>query len=356
MGMDEKKLFEAFRQEADIPPELQQRLGRTYEQLRQLGRAERESTMSHKKAGRWARTLLVAAIIMSLLTVTAFAVGIHGGFIESAFGKGVSSRDGYERVDVDPEQAEALIGEYIAQVGTVVELGDLSFTIDNAIMDENGLACIRYTVENPNGLEVKDLYYAEYGEFPPYSVNFETDQGQILSDETLEDQTLRTETRRTFVSYITPFAPVAAEEGMVMEISLWLDSESKGPSARVNIPAATKAEAREFSGGDLLVSVSPIGITIQIADAGPLLPQEGGRTNPASPVPTPDSSSPYYELKIEELRILYTDGSEYVVFGEGCYNASKGSSHDKTLRFVFNRLVDTGSIETLVINGETLSK
>ena len=157
---------------------------------------------------------------MSLLTVTAFAVGIHGGFIESAFGKGVPSRDDYERVEVDPEQAEA----------------------------------------------------------------------------------------------------------------------------------------REFSGGDLLVSVSPIGITIQTADAGPLLPQEGGRTDPASPVPTPDSSSPYYDLKIEEPRILYTDGSEYVVFGEGCYNASKGSSHDKTLRFVFNRLVDTGSIETLVINGETLSK
>ena len=51
MGRDEKKLFEAFRQEVDIPLELQQRLGRTYEQLRQLGRAERESTRSHKKAG-----------------------------------------------------------------------------------------------------------------------------------------------------------------------------------------------------------------------------------------------------------------------------------------------------------------
>ena len=121
MGIDENKLYEAFRREADIPPELQQRLGRTYEQLRQLGRTERESTMPHKTTRRWIRTLLVAAVIMSLLTVTAFAVGVHTGFIASAFGTGVSSREGYERVDVDPDLAENLIGEYIAQVGTVVE-------------------------------------------------------------------------------------------------------------------------------------------------------------------------------------------------------------------------------------------
>ena len=53
MGIDENKLYEAFRREADIPPELQQRLGRTYEQLRQLGRTERESTMPHKTTRRW---------------------------------------------------------------------------------------------------------------------------------------------------------------------------------------------------------------------------------------------------------------------------------------------------------------
>ena len=50
------------------------------------------------------------------------------------------------------------------------------------------------------------------------------------------------------------------------------------------------------------------------------------------------------------------EGSECVVSDDGSYNASKGSAHDKTLRFVFNRLVDTDSIETLVINGVQLSK
>lgn len=355
MGIDEKKLYEALGRDADIPPAVQSRLRRTCEQIRQLDRVER-NTMSNKKARQWIKTLLIAAVIMSLLTVTALAVGVHTGFIESAFGTGVSSRDGYERVDVNPEQAEALIGGFIAQVGTTVELGDFTFTIDSAIMDENGLACIRYTVENPNGLEEKDLYYAERGEFPPYSVNYKTDRGQILSDETLEDETLRTETRRTFVSYITPFAPVAADEGLAMEVILWLDAETKGPSAQVNLPAAARAEARQFSGGDLLASVSPIGITIQMADAGPILPQEGAQTDPASPVPTPDSSSPYYDLKMEELRIVYTDGSEYVVFDGSSRNASKGSSHDKTLYILFNRLVDTGSIESLVLNGVQLGK
>ena len=70
-------------------------------------------------------------------------------------------------------------------------------------------------------------------------------------------------------------------------------------------------------------------------------------------MPTPDIS---YNLKLNELRIVYADGSEYVVIDGSSFNASKGSVHDKTLRFVFNRLVDTDSIETLVINGVQLSK
>lgn len=353
MGIDENKLYEAFRREADIPPELQQRLGRTYEQLRQLSQPERENPTPHKTTRRWIKTLLVAAAIMSLLTVTAFSVGVHTGFIKSAFGTGVSSREGYERVDVDPDLAENLIGEYIAQVGTVVELGDFTFTIDSAVMDQNGLACIRYTVENPNGLEAKDVYYAERGEFPPYTLVYETEQGQVLSDETLEDETLRSETRRTFVAYITPFAPVAADEGLVMVITLWLDAETAGPAAQVSIPAEAKVGALAFTGGNLCASVSPIGIEIGMPDAEAILPQEGAQADPASPVPTPDIS---YNLKINELRIVYTDGSEYVVIDGGSYNASKGSAHDKTLRFVFNRLVDTDSIETLVINGVQLSK
>ena len=353
MSMDENKLYEAFRREADIPPELQQRLGRTYEQLRQLGRTERENTMPHKTTRRGIKTLLVAAVIMSLLTVTAFAVGMHTGFIESAFGTGVSSREGYERVNVDADLAENLIGQYIAQVGTVVELGDFTFTIDSAVMDQNGLACIRYTVENPNGLEAKNVYYAQRGEFPPYTLVYETELGKILSDETLEDETLRSETRRTFVAYISPFAPVAADEGLVMETTLWLDAEPAGPAAQVSIPAEAKVGALTFTGGNLRASVSPIGIEIEMPDAEAILPQKGAQADPASPVPTPDIS---YNLKLNELRIVYADGSEYVVIDGSSFNASKGSVHDKTLRFVFNRLVDTDRIEALVINGETLGK
>ena len=223
MGIDERRLYEAFGRDAEIPPAVQSRLRRACEQIRQLDRAER-NTMSHKKTMRSIKTFLIAAVIMSLLTVTALAVGTHMGFIESAFGTGVSSRDGYERVQVDADRAEVLIGEYIAQIGTSVELGDFTFTIDSALMDENGLACICYTVENPNGLEAKTQFYAELGEHPPFTVYYKTEQGQFLPDETLEDEALRRVEKQTFVSYIAPLEQIAADDGLIMYICVNLDA------------------------------------------------------------------------------------------------------------------------------------
>lgn len=355
MSTEEKRLYEAFTRDAEIPPAVQSRLRRTYEQVRQLDRAER-NTMSHKKTTKFIKTLLIAAVLVSLLTVTAFAVGIHTGFLESAFGTGVSSQEGYERVAVDTDRAEALVGEYIAEVGTTVELGDYTFTIDSALLDKNGLACIRYTVENPNGLDTKRQFYAGLGEYPPYSISYETEQGQLLSDETLEDETLRAKTRQTFVSYITPFAPMAADEGLIMYIRVNLSAEVSGPAAQVRIPAEARTEALSFSGDGLRVSVSPIGVQIEMPDAEPILPPEGAQADPASPVPTPDISTPYYDLDIEELRIVYTDGSEYVVFDGSSRNVSKGSANGKTQWFLFNRLVDTDRIKALIVNGATLRK
>lgn len=355
MGIDERRLYEAFGRDAEIPPAVQSRLRRACEQIRQLDRAER-NTMSHKKTMRSIKTFLIAAVIMSLLTVTALAVGTHMGFIESAFGTGVSSRDGYERVQVDADRAEVLIGEYIAQIGTSVELGDFTFTIDSALMDENGLACICYTVENPNGLEAKTQFYAELGEHPPFTVYYKTEQGQFLPDETLEDEALRRVEKQTFVSYIAPLEQIAADDGLIMYICVNLDAETAGPAAQVRIPAEARVKSLDFHGGSLYAKVSPVGLVIEMPDAAPILPPECTQTDPASPVPTPDISTPYYNLDIDELRIVYTDGSEYVVFDDSSRNTSKGTASGKTLRFMFNRLVDTDNIEYLVLNGEKLTR
>lgn len=355
MDIDEKRLYEAFGRDAEIPPAVQSQLRRTCEKIRLLDRTER-NTMSHKKTRQFIKTFLIAAVLMSLLTVTALAVGVHMGFIESAFGTGVPSREGYERVEVDAGGAEALIGEYIAQVGTSVELGDFTFTIDSAVMDENGLACICYTVENTNGLEAKTQFYAELGEYPPFTVYYKTEQGQFLPDETLEDETLRTAEKQTFVSYIAPLEQIAADDGLIMYICVNLDAETAGPAAQVRIPAEARVEALDFHGKSLHAKVSPVGLAIEMPDAAPILPPEGAQAAPASPVPTPDTSVPYCNLHVDELRIVYADGSEYIVFDDSSHNASKGTASGKTLRFMFNRLVDTDNIEYLVLNGEKLTR
>ena len=55
------------------------------------------------------------------------------------------------------------------------------------------------------------------------------------------------------------------------------------------------------------------------------------------------------------LNLKYV-GYEYIVFDDSSHNASKGTASGKTLRFMFNRLVDTDNIEYLVLNGEKLTR
>ena len=63
MSTEEKRLYEAFTKDAEIPLAVQSRLRRTYEQVRQLDRAER-NTMSHKKTTKFIKTLLIAAVLV----------------------------------------------------------------------------------------------------------------------------------------------------------------------------------------------------------------------------------------------------------------------------------------------------
>lgn len=70
MDMD-SKLFQTFGQETELPASVRARLGQAYAQIRKL--SGEEMTMNTKKARGISRTLLIAAILASLLTISAFA-------------------------------------------------------------------------------------------------------------------------------------------------------------------------------------------------------------------------------------------------------------------------------------------
>ena len=171
------------------------------------------TTHAHRKARKAGRTVLIAAVIASLLSVTALAVGLDRlGFFDTLFGTGAvadraeatptpappersmaadgtvtqqayeytwkdgwniitSVMPGYERMPVDQDLAERLIGPYIQELNKTFSLpntggtgefadrentfGDITVTLLSYVQDEANTGYLYFSVENPEGLSLE---------------------------------------------------------------------------------------------------------------------------------------------------------------------------------------------------------
>ncbi len=52
----------------------------------------------------------------------------------------------------DTDTAEAALGDYVTEVGQSVTAGDYTLTVENCLIDENGVGAITYTMACPDGL------------------------------------------------------------------------------------------------------------------------------------------------------------------------------------------------------------
>lgn len=126
--------------------------------------------------GRALRNLLVAAVVMSLLAVTAYAVAGYVIYdnpeemISSIFGNKTGYDSGeyteipdpekpggllavqpeYERVEADPEVVKEDVAPYVSPVGRSITLNDMTLTVDSFLYD-SGTKCgiVTYTLTNP---------------------------------------------------------------------------------------------------------------------------------------------------------------------------------------------------------------
>lgn len=161
--------------------------------------------------GRVLRNLLVAAIVMSLLAVTAYAVAGYviydnpEDMISSIFGDKtgfdhkpytevpiedgsdlVFSQAEYDRVEADPKVVKEDVAPYVSPVGRSVTFENMTLTVDSFLYD-SGTKCglITYTLTNPPEIQLQydgRFYYKGWS-----AVSFTDGEDYIIQEKTTED-------------------------------------------------------------------------------------------------------------------------------------------------------------------------
>lgn len=311
-----------------------------------------------------ARTALIAAIVAVLLIGTALAVAAHTDFFHNAYGTGIEGHDAFvvpktdeagniisqeeypavERVEADPEAAEALLGGYVASaIDSSVEKNGYTFTIRDYVIDENGIGAITLDVDNPAGLNIKEdgAYYAFDGEFPPFTMslwagNFMLDTRELRSAET-------TDTHAQYVVYVAG-DPTDADrwefrfmvwngtfdEEMTRELGGSGQVFPNYDEASLTFPLSAPVPTVAFAGGELTAELSPVGVTLRVGSGASGEPEV---------------------FSCRELVIEYDDGSEYTVSSEDVYNQAVSLNIGEVIWTAFNRLVEPENVTGIRVEG-----
>ena len=164
--MTEFELKQGLSQQIELPKAVEDRLAQAYAQAA----AEKAHPGQRRHPLRAARTGVAAAAIGAALCISAMAAGFvsHSGVFQRFFGSesrpSLEYEEGYdergiyrmnnERVPVDEEQAEALVGAYLPEESHSWQIGEYTLTVESYLLDEHtGTAKVSYSLYRPGGLE-----------------------------------------------------------------------------------------------------------------------------------------------------------------------------------------------------------
>ncbi len=307
---------------------------------------------NHKRPGRRALTALIAAACVLALSVTAYAIGEHTGFFEQVFGDtGVESRDAYEtvaddtkpdsgmvtvpayeRVPVDPEAAEDLIGAQVTDVNKSFTLDGVTFTAESMVIDENGIGALTYTVSNPDGFPDMSGAYGEtfpalmemdeevgyYGDGGVPMVTVYNDDGEerYLFPHTYLDSASSTDTQIRLTAYFWDHWDV--EPGDELRLTL------RKFTYNYDEPLEIIGDDGQPEGTEPSIDETEEHLTFTVEDPVPAVTftAEDGHTASVSPMGV--VLDDWYDA-LHGLRLDYADGTEYVVRGDDVDNTQFGA-------------------------------
>lgn len=383
-------LYDAFAREVSIPKSMEARLAESLARVRRKCRG-RDTDMKHYRRKGWKTALLIAAVV-ALLAGTAVAAGMHTGFFESAY-EGAGERAVIEEpkydahgnqtgiytypavggFEVDEETTERLLGEYATHVGQSVQLEGYTITLQEIVLDENGIGTMMVDIENSFGLG--ELYsFASGGYATP--VNY----GLWLDDDTdflgfgekyLTIDSMVTDTSIRYVSYLTPYFELDPEGTLIFHVSNVSDDGVMSEN-ELRLPVPETVPAKKFTGDGVEGELSAVGlkliwerptgyvsedrITFGENDTGDVFVDGEYYGNvymglvwedlagPSGP-PDPD----------EKFSIGYKDGSEYILKEEELLNVRQSSESDWTVWYAFNNIVDVEEVESICFDDIVLT-
>lgn len=296
-------------------------------------------------------SIIAAAALIAALGAAAYAIGVHSDFFNNAFGTGVPGqeaktvelrdKDGnlvttesypaVERVAVDEEEAEVMVGAYVTAVGQSAQIGDFTFTVREVTIDENGNGTVAVDVDNPKGHGRKADGNPVDGQADTwFGYSVEGSGGAMIAS---HDYAVTEGYSNEHISFVCSLnygmsAPAEAED-IILSFEVY-SGENDRQTADIIIPAAECIPAKEFSCDGASAAVSPVGMTLHI---------ENALSN--------------VEYVPQEMVIHYSDGGKYTVQGENVVNymcsVMLQGEDNGTFNTTFNRLVDTDAISEITV-------
>ncbi len=345
----------------DAPDDLSERV---MEMARTTGSKTRES-LSRRMPVRVA--VACAALGVAVVGTAAYAAVSNADFFQSAFGgKGqedvaahdvpVEGKDSTVRlpemtwVETDPADAERIVGDYVGTAGQSVEAQGYTLTVDQVVVDENGLGVATYTLSNPDGVGEVDDLYGQFGfvDAPIQGVAVEGATQRELYDgitvptfydyRSVKDENLSTDTELHAVVYFCSPYGTLDENGLAWRLSVPDGSGTPSGSTVVYAPESVLPATTLTAESGETVSLSPLGLV------------------------APASVSESYRC----CTVEFSDGTEYVIQDEryyedsstelvnntifGLYLSEEGEpgSESGLISFLFNRLVDVDAVTAVV--------
>lgn len=381
--MTEHELQERFGAELVLPTAVDEKWACALSEIRAGGRPQ-----SGHGRRRGARILLALAAAVAALCAGAAGVYLtsHGAMLEMFFGnetrpsireKAAFNERGEqtlalpneERVPMDGEQAEALVGEYISDGGYAWTIGEYILTVEEYLLDETaGTGRIYYTLERPGGVEGLTIS-PEDGEVWPngegVTVVFCVRKGDgnwwPVGERSYADLSRSTPDKLCIALSLAEGEDWKAEDGLTIEFRDLRLNENSGTHLDVSLVETlvlpgvkTLPSVQAFDGaGECRAVFSAVGLKL---------------IDP----PAPDGDSVRY------LALRYADGTEYVVrdsehnirnssyelgSSSGGYATYDAENHtftehppaevrEETNQYCFNRLVDPRQVVSIVVDGE----
>ena len=335
-------------------------LAQTEHTMLNLSHAQEDENMDKKKCKRRILpNILVAVLIVTMLATTAFAAvgyllfdtpiqmiqalfGNETGYDEVNWSVEGNSGETYaysaDRTPVDESVAKENLEPLVEPVGQSITYAGHTLTVDaNGYDAATKCGFVTYTIENPDGLRPYQVQANGEVWFPLGELLTTNQYGRsyILKDKSTDTklcatyyyqirnpQTEDLELRLSFWAAIEDpeaFMALPPEEAVQMNVS---DSEDA-----IVISTANSASLETATFGNGAVTVSTIALQVDLSLAG-------------------DRDF------VDTLKILFRDGTEYIIQDDGTINSlfNVGSSDGSEVTFMMNRLVDVDQIASVIVN------